>query len=209
MHNLNLKAVIVVVALLAGGLGYIVEKASPGTERGDVFAPPMAPPPREEKHWIEVSRRRLVSEVMNLNGYHGWMMKATPAVANAKVVLIPQCAVSDPDRVLFAILDSENMARMQAGYPPMAIASRPANAAGELEVPVGKAYWMGFIELPAKTAAQPIPGSTLGALIYLANAARRPPVRLSVDIYSSVRVFATPSEARKAIMQLADGQVSK
>jgi len=209
MHNLNVKAVIVVVAMLAGGLGYIVEKAAPGSERGDVFAPPMAPPPREEKRWIEVNRTKLVSTVMDLNGYHGWMMKATPAVPNAKVILMPQCAVSEPERVVFAILDGENMARMQAGYPPMAIASRPANAAGELEAPRGQAYWMGFIELPAKGPTQPIPGSTLGALIYLADAARRPPVRLSVDIYSSVRVFATPSEARKTIMQLANGQVGR
>jgi len=206
MHNLNLKTLIVALAMLAGGLGYIVEKIAPGPERGDIFSPPMAPPRVEEKRWIEVNRTRLVSTALELKGYEGWIVPATPRVPNTKVVLIAQCSASDPERVVFALLDRENAARMQAGFPPMAIVARPASAAGEIEAPAGTAYWMGFIELPAKNAAQPIPGSTLGALIYLADAAHRashPPIRLSVDIYSSVRVYATPSEARKVMLQLA------
>lgn len=167
----------------------------------------MATVPFEKKQWNEISRTLVQSTAIDLRGNSGWLVDPIYRPnGNVKVFLLPQCAASEPDRVFFAIMDEQNFERMQGGYPPVLLASDPVGAATEVEVPYGRRFWYGFVEVASKpNAPGTIPTSELGFAIYLLNEFQKrnhPPIRLTAEIYSSVRLYATPTDARREVLAL-------
>ena len=159
--------------------------------------------PFEAKQWYEISRTLGQSQVIDVRRFSGWLHEPIARMGdNVKVFLICHCAASEPERVVFAVMDEENFQRMQAGYPPFA-RSAPVGSPTEQEIPYGGRYWFGFVELASKQSApEKIPLNVPGALLYLLNqyqTQNRPPVRVTAEIYSSVKIYTTATEARRAI----------
>jgi hypothetical protein len=180
----------------------------PDAERENAeFVRQMATLQVEKPQWNEISRTLIVSQSFDLHGYFGWLHDPlNPTSGSLKVFLIPHCAASDPDRVMFVIMDEQNAERMRTGYPPVVLASSPIAGTKEVELPYGRRYWFGFVELASKPDAPgSIPTSALGAAIYLLNQYQKesnPPIRLTAEIYSSVKLYATPTEARRQVLAL-------
>jgi hypothetical protein len=174
--------------------------------QADQLAREMATLPFEKKQWYEIRREAIASQSIDLRGSSGWLHDPIPPNGNLKQFLVVQCAASEADRVLFVVMDEQNLERMQAGYPPLPLASRPVKGTAEIEVPYGRRYWFGFVELASKPAAPgTIPTSTLGAAIYVFNEYQkrnRPPIRLTAEIYQSVRMYTTITDARRQMIAL-------
>ena len=189
-------------------LWFYSERIRPEVDRQDAeFVRQMAILQVEKPQWNEISRTLIVSQSFDLHGYFGWLHDPlNPTSGGLKVFLIPHCAASDPDRVMFVIMDEQNAERMRTGYPPIVLASSPIAGTKEVELPYGRRYWFGFVELASKPDAPgSIPTSALGAAIYLLNQYQKqshPPIRLTAEIYSSVRLYATPTEARREVLAL-------
>src|SRR5208337_3591208 len=198
---------LLVLALLLCGVfaAWLYQQINPPNT--DQFARQMATLPFKKKQWYEISRTLGVSQPIDLRGYFGWLHEPVDRPSgNYKLSLICQCAASEPESVLFVIMDEQNLERMQAGYPPLALASSPIGGATEMEVPFGRRYWFGFVELASKpNAPGSIPTNVPGALLYLLNQYQRqnrPPIRLTAEIYTSVKLYATATDARREALAI-------
>ncbi len=178
--------------------------------QADKLAREIATMPFEKAQGYEISRAQIVSQPIDLRGYFGWLHDPIQPSSKIKVFLVPRCSASEPDRVSFVIMDDQNFERMRTGYPPLVLASSPASETKEIEVPYGRRYWFGYVELANKPSAPgSIPTSELGLAIYVLNEYQKrnhPPIRLSAEIYSSVRMYATLTDARRQILALKQNQ---
>jgi hypothetical protein len=155
----------------------------------------------EKPQWNEIIRKTIVSQTIDLQGSYGWSKDSFSSDRKVKTVLIVHCAASDSSRVVFAVMDQENIKRLQGGYPAFVLYSSAIAKPIQVETPQGKPYWYGFVE-PGEKPSQPgsIPTDKFGALIYLMDAyqrSHRPPVRLTVQIELIVSYFSTRTEARR------------
>jgi hypothetical protein len=145
------------------------------------------------KVWYESSRAVIVSEGEEVTRHTLWGRDSTYLLGtDQRAYVTGQFVASEPERVIFVVMDSANKQRMEQGYPPLVLyASRTSPV--WFPMPAGE-FWCGFVALPGKQeqVAASLPASVPDLLLWImAQAAKSnvPPVRVSLELQRVIESY--------------------
>ena len=147
------------------------------------------------RQWRYTGRGTLVNQTLDVQKIQGWTAKPLETLPGPtqRLTLHGSWASSEP--VMFVVIDQDNWARMQQGYPPLvryAVSEQPIST----DWPQGGDFY-GFVRVSQNQPLH-LTGSLSGlALQMLLRAAEQStPARVTVELWAEGSCFCTESEAQ-------------
>ena len=153
-------------------------------------------PTQETRNWRDIGRHTVISNSFEIANVLLWTVKPSSLPPNIKVSLRGRFTASEP--MAFVVMDAENVARMDAGYPPLLAYGIGENQ--EIDTPMpSPGSKCGFVR-PAAQRPQGIPLSLSELALRLAGQIaeqNRPPARVTLELRAEGRCFCTEAEAQQ------------
>jgi hypothetical protein len=155
------------------------------------------------RSWRGIGQVNVVSQSLDVPKIQGWTVQQpiqTGSNLAYRFTLHGSFAASEP--LFFVIIDPQNFARMQSGYPPLIQYSAKENESISTPWRPAVGTFYGFVRPDPRPSGFPTSIADLALQIIARTAVQnRPPARVTAELYVSGECFCTQAEAQAAAIR--------